>query len=61
MAAEHPAERSVRGAVHGTCPPPAATTGHKPAVPSRCSQAWACPTVAGVARLRVRLEPASLG
>lgn len=61
MAAEHPAERSLRRAVDGTCPLPAASTGPKPTVPSRCPQDWTCPTVTGVPRLRERLGPGSLG
>ena len=43
MAAEHPAERSVRGPRHGTCPPLAASAGHDAIVSFRSSQEWACP------------------
>ena len=61
MAAEHPAERSVRGLRPGTCPPLAASAGHDAKVSSRSSQEWACPPVMDLARPRERLESGFLG
>ena len=61
MAAEHPAERPVRGPRHGTCPPLAARAGHDANVSFRRTQEWACPPGSRPARPHVRPEPRLLG
>jgi hypothetical protein len=65
MAAEHPAghaaERSVRGARHGTCPPLAAGAGHAAMVSFRGPQEWTCPPGMRDARPGKRLESRLLG
>jgi hypothetical protein len=69
MAAKHPAERSVRGSRHGTCPPLAARVGHNATVPTRSRQQWTCPPLTGASaghtmpaeRFRDGLEPRFLG
>jgi hypothetical protein len=61
MAAEHPAERSVRGPRHGTCPPLATGAGHDAIVSFRSAQEWACPAGMNAAQPSERPESRLLG